>query len=132
MSKTPSISEVRQLLSAICGLRDIGKIAYAAEHSPEFEKVLAALIADAEQALLNCDAMDALVVRNVYTLYRSRLDDMFRQAMSKVEVARNSLLSNAELCEFEHRRIVAGRCPWCGRYLISGKPETSFRAEPSK
>jgi hypothetical protein len=123
MSKTPSISDVRQLLSAICALRDIGKIAYAAEHSPEFEKVLAALVADAEQALLNCDAMDALVVRNAYPLYRSRLADIIRQAMSKVELAENSLLSNAELCEFEHRRIVAGRCPWCGRYVISGMAE---------
>lgn len=123
MSKTPSISDVHQLLSAIRGLRDIGKVAYAAEHSPEFEKVLGALVADAEQALLNCDAMDALVVRNVYTRYRSRLQDIVRRAMSKVELAENSLLSNAELCESEHRRIVTGRCPWCGRYVISGEAE---------
>ena len=29
----------------------------------------------------------------------------------------------SHLCEAEHASLIAGKCPWCGRNIINGKPD---------
>ena len=121
MSENPSVDEVRRLLSGIIEFRDVHKIAYAASCSSEFEQALSSLIGDAEQQLHHLNVMANSELRKVKEQFQLRLHELVRSGLSKYELAQNSRLLNADLCDVEHRRIVSGRCPWCGQYVTSGK-----------